>query len=99
MKPIDCATETDLGELLELPEDDPRRAHIASCPRCRALAMSYERFLAADSAADGTAYGPPEESAITAFRERLFAAPVARAATEARPRRWWPPFTQPAMRP
>ncbi len=32
-------------ELVDLKADDPRRAHLDECPRCRAVMMSFEAFM------------------------------------------------------
>jgi hypothetical protein len=105
MKPIECFSEEALGEILALPEDDPRRAHVRDCPRCAALALSYEGFMAADNAA---AYGPREREALDAAREQLLgsagAPPVAPERGPWRPapagdRPWWSRLLGPALRP
>jgi hypothetical protein len=102
MKPIECFSEEALGEILALPESDPRRAHVRDCPRCRALALSYERFMAAD---DPAPYGPRERASLDAARERLLG--LGGAPAEAPSRRpapaerqpWWAGWRQPALRP
>lgn len=39
-----CLPVADLGDLCDRGPDDPRWAHVAACPRCRALVASYRRF-------------------------------------------------------
>ncbi len=41
----ECLPVEDLEEVRSWPEDDPRREHIAGCPRCRSLLDSYALFL------------------------------------------------------
>lgn len=43
----DCIDIERIAEVLELPEDDPRRRHLEECPRCSALLFSYREFVAA----------------------------------------------------
>ncbi|MEO5617287.1 MAG: hypothetical protein ABIS67_05920 [Candidatus Eisenbacteria bacterium] len=69
-RPVECVAEDSLGEILSLPDSDARRAHLESCPRCRALVVGYRQFLEPSrEAAHG--YGTQEETHLTAFRERL----------------------------
>lgn len=99
---VSCIEAEALGEVLALPESDPRRAHVEGCPRCRALALSYRQFLA--PAAETTAsYGTAEDAQLTAFRERLIGlapavtTPAAEARAAAKPRGGGP--FAPAWRP
>lgn len=43
-----CQTHEMLAAVSELAADDPRRAHLDSCPRCRARLIAYRAFLAGD---------------------------------------------------
>jgi hypothetical protein len=40
-----CLEPRDLPLVLDLPDDDPRRRHLASCPHCRALLNAYDEFI------------------------------------------------------
>ncbi|MGQ0722554.1 MAG: hypothetical protein ACT4PE_13440 [Candidatus Eiseniibacteriota bacterium] len=40
-----CPDVEELGGILELSADDPRRRHVESCRRCRLLVAAHERFL------------------------------------------------------
>lgn len=40
-----CPKPSELPILLALPAADPRRRHLADCPRCRALGLAYAEFL------------------------------------------------------
>jgi len=42
---MNCYDSETIDEVLGLPEDDPRLRHVAECPRCGALLMSYQDFL------------------------------------------------------
>lgn len=114
-RPVGCIAEESLGEVLSLPEADKRRAHLDSCPRCRALAVGYRQFLEPTAAA-AHSYGTAEETHLTAFRERLSggtagaasadAAPVGAADLSAETRlrdtdgaSWWSHIFAPSMRP
>ena len=44
----------DLAELLEAPEHDVRRRHVAECARCRAQLAAYAKFMAAPADRPGT---------------------------------------------
>jgi hypothetical protein len=35
----------EIGAAAAAPQDDPRRRHLAACPRCRALAREYHAFM------------------------------------------------------
>ena len=113
-RPVQCIDEESLGDVLALPETDPRRRHVDECPRCRALVVSYRQFL--DPAPEETAsYGSAEDRRLTEHRERLAGVPAtrgsaatrddadARAATPARPagtpRSWGERLFGPALRP
>jgi len=40
-----CPDIENLAEVMRLPATDPRRRHVVDCPRCRARAALYQRFL------------------------------------------------------
>lgn len=67
-RPVSCIPEESLGEVLALPKTDPRRVHLRDCPRCRALVLAYDGFMAEDGAAS---YGESERHALDSARERL----------------------------
>lgn len=46
-----CIDVERIGELVDLPADDPQRLHADSCPRCRSLVESYLAFLSAEAVA------------------------------------------------
>jgi hypothetical protein len=50
----ECIPVEQLGALKLLGEDDPRRRHAASCPRCSSLLFAYEEFVRADQRADAS---------------------------------------------
>jgi hypothetical protein len=58
----DCIAPEELHELVVLPDDDPRRRHAASCPRCGALLEEYRLYLAAE---------PPPELDLDRLERRL----------------------------
>ena len=50
MKTGECLKIEEIAELVSSTADDPRAAHLESCPRCRARLMSYKKFIDATSA-------------------------------------------------
>jgi hypothetical protein len=46
----ECIPVEQLGTLKQLSDDDPRRRHAASCPRCSSLLFAYEAFIHSDAA-------------------------------------------------
>jgi hypothetical protein len=82
-----CYRDEEIAGLASLPEEDPRRAHLAECPACRALLASYLEFLREPgdevpglAAADAALAGAIEREALGAARE----APGPRVAQRAR---------------
>ena len=61
-----CFQVDELGDLLELGYDDPRRKHLDECPRCRALLTEYRGFMAPPTDAEGADL-PDAEKRLTAF--------------------------------
>ena len=49
-----CVDIEQLGGVLELPANDPRRRHVETCPRCSALAVSYREFVNAEPVPPGS---------------------------------------------
>lgn len=43
-----CVGVEQIGSILELAEQDPKRRHAESCPRCSALLASYQDFMKAE---------------------------------------------------
>jgi hypothetical protein len=102
-----CLPLEDLALVAELPAIDPRRAHVAQCPRCGALLDAYARFLdpGADAAAPHVAHA---DARLSDFLARTIgvapdaaSAPVVTAAPPRPARRtsWWAGLFAPAMRP
>lgn len=75
-----CPSPELLPELAELPESDPRRRHLESCPACQARLADYRDFMA------GGAPCPPQElrKALGALDAGLRAAIAESAPPEAR---------------
>jgi hypothetical protein len=60
-----CIPVEEMGTLKQLPDDDPRRRHVATCPRCSSLMFAYEEFMQAQAvnhASTGAA-----EASLSAF--------------------------------
>lgn len=86
-----CLGVEELAEVLAADPDDPRRRHLAACPRCRALAAEYAGFMEEDESQEGLSSA--ELSRLDAALKREMTGgdqPV----THSRPRttglaRWW----------
>ncbi len=109
MNPTPCIAPEEVGAVLALPAGDPRRAHLDTCPRCRALATAHRAFLEPPAPPAG-ARPDDADARLTAWRERFFAAPdgapaatpVAVRPAEARrseSRGGWATLLAPAWRP
>jgi len=57
-----CPSPEEIASLASVARGDPRRAHVESCPRCQAILLSYEEFMAPDEP-------PPEAHAADASAE------------------------------
>lgn len=95
-----CIEAGALDEILASAVTDPRRRHLESCPRCRALAENYALFLSPPD--DDPALTDRAQAKLDAFRDRLLAPtdPIAaprRAMSGAAP--WWRGLFAPAARP
>jgi hypothetical protein len=49
----DCIPVAELEAVLALAENHPRRRHLETCPRCRALLLEYRDFLSTDDIPEG----------------------------------------------
>jgi len=71
-----CIEIDRIGDVLDMPADQPERLHLESCPRCRNLARAYSAFMSAES---------PSGARAEAARVHL-AEVIRRAAGDAAPR-------------
>ena len=85
-----------LDELQTAPPDDPRRAHLRDCSRCRALLRAHDDFIGEAPAPAGARLAEAER-ALGAFLEREIANPRP-APAPARPS-WLDWLWAPAVRP
>jgi hypothetical protein len=88
----ECIPVDQLGTLKQASEDDPRRQHAASCPRCSSLLFAYEEFVRANERADASeragANVAEAEAALARFiAAHIEAAPGERIAGAPRPGR------------
>lgn len=104
-----CIPVEEIHRALELPDSDPRRAHVRECPRCRALADEFRAFTEASVAGVEEWRLAAAESSLAAALERELAGlpggaaesePVAaRRAAPAPPAPWWQSLFAPAWKP
>lgn len=99
-----CMPVEELATVAELPATDPRRAHVAQCPRCGALLDAYARFM--DPGADAALpHVAAADARLSAFLARTIGAPsepdpAPHAPLRATPRTsWWAALFAPALRP
>lgn len=64
-----CFSPDEIGEIAALAPGSPERIHVESCPRCRALMLTYLEFLQDRSAPDGADLGDAETRLRAAYRE------------------------------
>jgi len=89
-----CIDADQIGSVLELPADDPRRRHLEECPRCRNLARAYAAFIGAEAPAGAR---PEEARRHLGGVIRAEAAKDAERSHEARqPFRWMQGWWRPA---
>ncbi len=101
MTPVPCIPADEIAAVLALAESDPRRAHLASCPRCRALADAYRAFLAPGDV-PAAARADEADARLSAWREQWLggSAATAPAARREEPARsWWAALSAAALRP
>ncbi len=82
-----CVRVEELGDLLELPADDPRRRHVEGCPRCRTLLASYARFLTPGTPPAGARLEQAEVRLTQVLRGALHGSSAAPAGPPASPDR------------
>jgi hypothetical protein len=75
-----CFEFEELAVVLEQPVDDPRRRHVASCPRCRARMAEYEAFMRSE-VLPGSQPEDAEQRLRAAFDASLARVPRARRAS------------------
>ncbi len=104
-----CMPIEELAAVVELPGSDPRRVHVATCPRCSALLATYTRFIEPGAAPDAP-HVDAADALLSEFLARTIGVPTAAATrpvpatVRARPRPetrkpWWAALFAPAMRP
>jgi hypothetical protein len=84
-----CIDVERIGDVESLPEGHPHRKHVAECPRCQSLWLSYQSFMRADVGG-----APHAGAARTSLEETIrrkagvHDAPAPRASRIAKPSRW-----------
>lgn len=81
-----CLSDGALARLLELPDDDARRAEAAACPRCDARLAALRAFLAGDPELPADELAAADR-ALAAFVAARFSSPPAPTAAGPRPAR------------
>ncbi len=98
-----CMPLEELATVAELPATDPRRAHVAQCPRCGALLDAYARFMDPGADAEAT-HVARADARLSDFLARTIGAPAESVPAPA-PRHtapdasWWSALFAPALRP
>jgi len=72
--PDECYSPEILAELADAPLDDPRRAHLESCPRCRAQLAAYRKFMQPGELPAGAKLPDAEARLDTALSAEIFPA-------------------------
>jgi hypothetical protein len=101
-----CLPLEELAALAESPASDPRRRHVSTCPRCRALTEAYGLYLEPGDAADA-AHVARADSSLSAFLAREIGVPAApspertpdAAAARREGRSWFERLRAPVLRP
>jgi len=97
-----CLPLEELALVAELPASDPRRAHVATCPRCGALVDAYTRFAEPGADADAPHVAAADARLSEFLAKTIGVAPAAAPAPTLRPaprESWWAALFAPAMRP
>lgn len=95
-----CIDVERIGDIESLPEAHPLRQHVASCPRCQSLWLSYQSFMKAD-VSEAQHLGPARAALEQTIRRKAQTevAPSPRASRlDRRPGwAWWRPALVAAM--
>jgi len=101
-----CFEIEELARIAKLPADDPGRAHLANCPRCRAHLTVYEDFMRAEMDAEKANPQNADERLTATLQKEIFGTeelPVQPARRDAPRVSWWQQLvgtlTRPALRP
>jgi hypothetical protein len=68
---VDCLSLEELGALLDLDADNPRRRHAETCPRCAALLESLRSFAEMEPLPPGADLGDADARLDALRRERI----------------------------
>jgi hypothetical protein len=89
-----CIDVEKIGEVIDLPEDHPRRRHAQTCPRCRSLVESYVEFMKAEHV-EGSGLEKARGALDARIRQRAERwAPTQTSALSRAP--WWRGLLKPA---
>ncbi len=66
-----CFDPEKFDELLDLPQGDPRKEHLAGCSACRSLLLAYRRFLDPSDLPNGAQPGPAGKELSRFLAEQL----------------------------
>jgi hypothetical protein len=93
-----CIDVDRIADVESAPEGHPLRQHVASCPRCQSLWLSYQSFMKAD-VTGATNIEAAREALAATIRQK--AAPATGAAVPRTApltvRPWWAAWTRPAL--
>jgi hypothetical protein len=83
---VHCVSAEELGDVLDLPANDARRAHVRECPRCRSLAAAYLDFVSAAEPLPAGARPKDARKRLEAdLRSAIHGRPAGARATDAAP--------------
>ncbi len=78
-----CHTPEEITALAELEPGDPRRAHVDACPRCQAVLLSFQEFLAAEPLPEGARPKLASKHLERVLQREILGSPSPDAAPEA----------------
>jgi hypothetical protein len=78
-----CFRIEELAEVARLPVDDPRRAHLARCPRCRARLASYKAFMDSAELPEGADTADAKSRLSLAMQREIFGVHAAQIEADA----------------
>jgi hypothetical protein len=92
-----CIAVDRIADVESAPEGSPLRTHVAQCPRCQSLWLSYQSFLKADTAGASNIEAARRELAATIRRKAVGAGDSRSNTSRMSTRSGWSPFWRSAL--